>query len=119
MKKRVLLILFILVIISTGCTNFGKKENEKPDIYSRSIMVEGDVYTSTEKSILIVPFEDIIKDVTSQVDRTKLPKKEGEVNFSVKNGKYAKIDESSERDEKDYVAILIDSEWIKFIKIDK
>ncbi|NLC65983.1 MAG: hypothetical protein GX752_03445 [Clostridium sp.] len=118
MKKIIVLTLFLLVIFSTGCANTDKEGKEKPDIYSRSIMVEGDVYTSTEKSILIVPFEDIIKDVTSQVDRTKLPKKEGEVNFSVKDGKYAKIDESSERDEKNYVAVLIDSEWIKFIKMD-
>ncbi|NLC65890.1 MAG: hypothetical protein GX752_02965 [Clostridium sp.] len=123
MKKVVVLILFILIVFTAACANTDsnteKEGKEKSDIYSRAIMVEGDVYTSTEKSILIVPFEDIIKETTSQVERSKLPKKEGEVNFTIEDGKYAKINKTSEREEENYVAVLIESEWIKFMKNDK
>lgn len=59
----------------------------------------------------IEPDESVIKTVTSVIKGTELPSKEGEINFPILDVKYAKIIDTEE-----YVVVIMDLEWVRFIK---
>ena len=76
-----------------------------------SIIVEGELYSTTGEEIPIEPDEGVIKPVTSVIGGTELPSNEGEINFPV-------LMQSMQRlmITKEYVVVLMDLEWIKFEK---
>ena len=108
MKKNVVFLLALMMIFTFGCSSI---EEEKSNVLSESIMVDGEIYISTGEEIPIEPAEGSIKRVTSVSKGTTLPNIEGQINFPLPDSKYAKIDDGEE-----YVVILIESEWVKFAK---
>ena len=111
MRRFALMILSIFIMISfIGCET-EEITPETPNTMSPSIMVNGQLYYSTFEEIPIEPDERVIKAVTSVIDITELPSKEGEINLPFPNAKYAKINDYEE-----YVVVLMDLEWIKFEK---
>jgi len=111
MRKFISMILSILVILSfIGCDK-QKDAPETPNTMPLSIIVDGDLYSTTGEEMPIDPDESIIKTATSVTMGTELPSKEGEINFPVSNAKYAKINDSEE-----YVVVMMDSEWVRFEK---
>lgn len=111
MKKSVIMLLLFLVMISfLGCAS-KKTASETPNSLPPSIMVEGELFTTTDLLLPIEPEESAIKKITSVTNETKLPSKEGEINFQAPDARYAKI-----TDPEAYVVILVDKEWVKFEK---
>lgn len=111
MKKTALMLLLILVMISfLGCES-KKSASETPNSLPPSIMVDGELFTSTGLLLPIEPDESAVKTITSVIKETNLPSKDGEINFPGSDAKYAKIKEAVE-----YVVVLMDQEWMKFEK---
>lgn len=82
---------------------------ESPNTIPPSIMVDGEIYSSTGRESPIEPDESEIKNVTSVIKGIELPSKEGEINFPAPDAKYAKIN-----DYEQYVVVLMDLEWVRF-----
>lgn len=111
MRRFSLMILSIFIMVSfIGCDT-EEITPETPNTMPPSIMVDGQLYYSTFEEISIEPDESVIKTVTSVIDITELPSKEGEINLPFPNAKFAKINDYEE-----YVVVLMDLEWIKFEK---
>ena len=120
MKKITLFtIMLILIALNTvGCSNTMKDspvetntEAERPNTMPPSIMEGGEIYYSTGEEISIEPEENNIKTVASVIESTKLPSKDGEINFPYPDAKYAKINDSE-----DYVVVFMSLEWVRFEK---
>jgi hypothetical protein len=111
MKRSALLFLSIFVMLTfMGCE--GKKiAPETPNSHPPSIMVDGELFTSTGLLLPIEPDVSAIKTVTSVIKETNLPSKDGEINFQAPDARYAKINDPVE-----YVVVLMDKEWMKFDK---
>ncbi len=112
MKKEFLLmsILVVTLLFTIGC----EKEvpiAETPNTMPPSIMVDGELYFSTGEEMPIEPDESEIRTVTSVINGSELPSKDGEINFASRETKYAKINDYEE-----YIVVLLDSEWVKFEK---
>ena len=113
MRRFALMIFSIFIVVSfIGCDT-EKVTPETPNTMSPSIMVDGELYSTTGEEMTIEPDESVIKTVTSIIKGTELPSNEGEINFPVPSTKYAKINDNEE-----YVVVLMDLEWIKFEKRD-
>lgn len=91
MRKFILMILLILVMLSFDGCDTRKDVSETPNTMSPSIMADGELYSTTEGEMPIEPYQSAINTVTSIINETELPAKEGEINFPVPNAKYAKI----------------------------
>lgn len=119
--KRIIcipIVVFLLVLLLTLCyskenihaflskSSIGDVEKEQ-----LTIMVDGEIYSSTGSESPIEPDESIIMNVTSVVKGIELPSKEGEINFPAPDAKYAKIN-----DYEQYVVVLMNLEWIRFDK---
>ena len=111
MRKFALMILSIFIMVSFIACDTEEVTPETPNTMPPSIIVEGELYSTTGEEIPIEPDESVIKQVTSVIGGTELPSNEGEINFPVPNAKYAKINDNEE-----YVVVLMDLEWIKFEK---
>lgn len=111
MKKRALMILSIVVVVSFMGCDAKKNAAEMPNSHPPSIMVEGELFTATGSLLPIEPAESEIKTITSVVKETELPAKDGEINFPNPNARYAKIKERVE-----YVVVLMEKEWMRFEK---
>lgn len=111
MRKYILLVLSILgVLIIIGCDN----QHDIPDVPNTmrpSIVVDGELFSTTGNSSPIEPDESVIKTVISVISGTEMPLNEGEINFPQPGTKYAKIQGNEE-----YVVVMIDLEWIRFDK---
>lgn len=112
MKKFKLVLLLMLVMVSfIGC---GTQEDvpETPSTMPPSIMVDGELYSTTGEELPIEPDESAIRIATSVVNGTVLPSNEGEINFPIPDAKYAKINDTEE-----YVVVMMDTEWVRFEKM--
>jgi len=119
MKKFTLLISLILLgLFMIGC-NTQKDIPEQPeDVYPAvpydmhpAIMVDGELYFSTGTILAIEVDESVIQTVSSVTSPSKLPTKDGEINFPFPDAKYAVI-----TDEKVYVVVMVDLEWERFVR---
>ena len=111
MRKVTIMIFSISAILTfAGCAQ-QKNASELPNSHPPSIMVDGELYTTTGQELPIEPAEGEAKTVTSLIMATKLPSKEGEINFPNPDAKYAKI-----YDQEEYVVVMMDKEWVKFEK---
>lgn len=113
MRKIILILLSILMMVSFIACDTQKDATEAPNIMPPSIIVDGELYSTTGEEMSIEPDESVIKTATSVINGIGLPSKEGEINFPVLNAKYAKIN-----DTKEYVVVMIDFEWVRFEKRD-
>lgn len=120
MRKFTLLILWILVgLFIIGCdshedipideTTNSNHSDGQWDMHP-AIMVDGELFFSTGKLLPISVDESVIKTVSSVTSSHKLPSKEGEINFSFSDAKYAKINEATA-----YVVVMVDLDWEKFV----
>ena len=127
MKTRILLItvVFVSMIFNFGCqkndiglspggSGPSKPVAETPNTMPPSIMVDGELYSSTGKEMPGEPDESVIKTVSSVVKSTELPSNEGEINVPAPNAKYAKINDY----EGEYVVVSLPSEWVRYDKRD-
>ena len=111
MRKYILLVLSILgVLIIIGCDK-QHPTAEVPNTMRPSIVVDGELFSTTGNSSPIEPDESVIKTVISVISGTEMPLNEGEINFPQPGTKYAKIQGNEE-----YVVVMIDLEWIQFDK---
>lgn len=106
-----ILLIFLVLLTSVGCSNVSNVEVETPNTMPPSIMVDGEIYYATGSDIPIEVDESAIKTVTSVITGIKLPSKDGEINFPIQDAKYAKINDSEE-----YVVVMMNEEWVKFEK---
>lgn len=111
MRKLSIGILMIGLFLFTGCSASSEPAPETPNTMQPAIFVEGELYYTTGMEMPIEPAEEAIKKVTGVTDHRELPKKEGEINFPVEDAVYARIS-----DGKEYVVVLIESEWVRFEK---
>lgn len=112
MKNRNFLAIMILlsVILITGCQNNAPNPvAETPNTMPPSIMVDGEIYSTTGIQMPIEPVESTIKTVSSVIKGTELPSSDGEINFPIPDTQYAKIN-----DREIYIVVLIDLDWVKF-----
>ena len=111
MRKYILLVLSILgVLIIIGCD----KQHDIPEVPNTmrpSIVVDGELFSTTGNCSPIEPDESAIKTFISVISGTEMPLNEGEINFPQPGTKYAKIQGNEE-----YVVVMIDLEWIRFDK---
>jgi hypothetical protein len=110
------MILSLALLTSCGFSipkkTISEKTPETPNIMIPSIMVEEELYTITSMEMPIEPDESRIKTITAVIPSSQMPQKEGEINFPLDKGVYAHITDSE-----DYVVVLINHEWRKFIKL--
>ncbi|MGB4588612.1 MAG: immunoglobulin-like domain-containing protein [Clostridiaceae bacterium] len=111
MKKLALMLLSISMMLSLVACDRQKNASELPNSLPPSIMVEGKLYISSGIELPIEPDESAMKTVTAVIKANELPSKDGEINFSKPDTKYAKI-----QDRIEYVVVMMDKEWIKFEK---
>lgn len=119
MRRFTLLISLILLgLFMIGCNT--QKDNPKPpeDLYPAvpydmhpAIMVDGELYFSTGKILAVEVDDSAIHTVSSVTSPSKLPTKDGEINFPFPDAKYAVI-----TDEKVYVVVMVDLEWERFVR---
>ena len=107
------MIFSILIVLSLIGCDTEDITPETPSTMPPSIMVDGEIYSTTGEERPIEPDEGQIKSVVSVVKETELPSNEGEINFPAPNAKYAKIN-----DYEWYVVVSNNSEWVKFEKRD-
>ncbi len=114
MRRFNLIILLIFIMLSLIGCNREVITPETPNTMPPSIMVDGELYSSTGKEMPGEPDESVIKTVTSVVKSTEMPSNEGEINFPAPNAKYAKINDYEEW----YVVVSLPSEWVRYDKRD-
>ncbi len=111
MRKIEQMIFSVFLILTLMSCQTQKQIPEIPNIVIPSIIVDGELYSTTGKELPIEPDESEIKTAISIVNGTELPLREGEINFPVPKAKYAKINDTEE-----YVVVMINSEWVRFEK---
>ena len=112
MRRFNLIVLIIFAMLSLVGWNRDVATPETPNTMPPSIMVDGELYSSTGKEMPVEPDESVIKTVTSVVESTELPSNEGEINVPAPNAKYAKINDY----EGEYVVVSLPSEWVRYDK---
>ena len=93
-------------LMMAGCA-----QNEPVEKWDRRpmLMVEGEIYLDTGKQMPVeIAKEAIIGTITSSVEGSEKPAKNGESNFGCEGAPYAYLD--------DGVAVLLDNEWTFFEK---
>lgn len=112
MRRFSLIVLLFFILLSfIGC-NKEVITPETPNTMPPSIMVDGELYSSTGKEMPGEPDESVIKAVTSVVKSTEMPSNEGEINVPAPNARYAKINDL----EGEYVVVSLPSEWVRYDK---
>jgi|GEM_PF-780669 len=123
LNRKLLMMILLLGCLTASCFTAGctltriegpEEEPtfvEPPNTMHPSIIVDGQRYESTGMEMPGTPDESEIKKITSTVPSNGFPKKEGEVNFPSGESYYAKMN-----DGEPYVVVLIQNEWVKFIK---
>ena len=106
-----IVLLFFILLSFIGC-NKEVITPETPNTMPPSIMVDGELYSSTGKEMPVEPDESVIKTVTSVVKSTEMPSNEGEINVPAPNARYAKINDF----EGEYVVVSLPSEWVRYDK---
>lgn len=112
MRRFNLIILLLFAMLSLIGCNRDVATPETPNTMPPSIMVDGELYSSTGKEMPGEPDESVIKTVSSVVKSTELPSNEGEINVPAPNAKYAKINDY----EGEYVVVSLPSEWVRYDK---
>lgn len=118
MKKLIAFLLAIslcLTFIGCGKTAPDVTEREegmpdKPNVQVPCVVYQGVLYCTTGELILDVDVDEsmIIGEITSVVDMTELPTKDGEANFGQVGMPYALVSEG--------LAVRIDNFWRLFVK---
>lgn len=112
MRRFNVIALIIFAMLSLIGCNRDVATPETPNTMTPSIMVDGELYSSTGKEMPVEPDESVIKTVSSVVKSTELPSNEGEINVPAPNAKYAKINDY----EGEYVVVSLPSEWVRYDK---
>ena len=93
-------------ILNSSNPKLGDEANEIWDLIPM-IMVNGELYLDTGKQILEEIDESaIIGEISSSVDGSEKPTKEGQTNFGLIGAKYAYFE--------DYIVLMINDEWVLF-----
>lgn len=108
-RFNLIIFLFFIMLSLIGC-NKEAIIPETPNTMPPSIMVDGELYSSTGKEMPGEPDESVIKTVNSVVESTELPSNEGEINVPAPNARYAKINDY----EGEYVVVSLPSEWVRY-----
>ena len=119
MRKFILLIFSILLGLSIiGCNTQndipGPSDEGYPDVpydMHPAIMVDGELYFSTGEILAVEIDQSAIHTVSTVTSPSKLPTKDGEINFPFPDAKYAEI-----TDDLVYVVVMVDLEWERYVR---